>query len=105
MLCVKMYAVCRSHLCIVNVREYEVQDTLPLQLLPLCLFLRPILKIWRIWGNADEDHLGKSFQAMDFGLECQHDRTTASVNLTHRIGFRMLKLFRKIGEDFGGSIS
>ena len=31
MLCVKMYAVCRSHLCIVNVREYEVQDTFPLQ--------------------------------------------------------------------------
>ena len=26
-----MYAVCRSHLCIVNVREYEVQDTFPLQ--------------------------------------------------------------------------
>ena len=22
------------------------------------------------WGCADEDHLGKSFQAMDFGLEC-----------------------------------
>ena len=22
---------------------------------------------------ADEDHLGKSFQAMDFGLECQRD--------------------------------
>ena len=22
------------------------------------------------WGNADEDHLAKSFQAMDFGLEC-----------------------------------
>ena len=30
-LCVRMYAVCRSHLCIVNVREYEVQDTFPLQ--------------------------------------------------------------------------
>ena len=25
------------------------------------------------WGYAGEDHLGKSFQAMDFGLECQHD--------------------------------
>ena len=25
------------------------------------------------WGSADEDHLGKSFQAMDFGLECPHD--------------------------------
>ena len=25
------------------------------------------------WGFAVEDLLGKSFQAMDFGLECQHD--------------------------------
>ena len=25
------------------------------------------------WGYADEDHLGKSLQAMDFGLECQFD--------------------------------
>ena len=25
------------------------------------------------WGYADEDHSGKSFQAKDFGLECQHD--------------------------------
>ena len=31
MLSVKMYAVCRSQLCTVNVREYEVQDTFPLQ--------------------------------------------------------------------------
>ena len=30
MLCVRMYAVCLSHLCIVSVREYEVQDTFPL---------------------------------------------------------------------------
>ena len=22
------------------------------------------------WGDADEDHMGKSFQAMDIGLEC-----------------------------------
>ena len=36
------------------------------------LLLRPILKFWSIGGYADEDHLGKSFQAMDFGLECQH---------------------------------
>ena len=32
-------------------------------------------------------------------------RTTASVNWTHRIGFRMFELFHKIDEDFGGSIS
>ena len=25
------------------------------------------------WGCADEDHLGMSFQAMDFGLECLRD--------------------------------
>ena len=25
------------------------------------------------WGYADEDHLGKSFQAMDSGLEYEHD--------------------------------
>ena len=25
------------------------------------------------WGYADEVHLGKSFQAMDFGLECMRD--------------------------------
>ena len=31
------------------------------------------LQILEHWGHADEDHLGKSFQAMDFGLECQHD--------------------------------
>ena len=27
------------------------------------------------WSYADEDHLGKSFQAMDSGLECQRDVT------------------------------
>ena len=27
------------------------------------------------WGYADEDHLGKSFRAMDFGLDCLHDVT------------------------------
>ena len=25
------------------------------------------------WDCADEDHLGKSFQAVDFGLERKHD--------------------------------
>ena len=25
------------------------------------------------WDYADEEHLGKSLQPMDFGLECQHD--------------------------------
>ena len=32
-------------------------------------------------------------------------RSTTYVNLTRWIGFRMLELFRKIDEDFGGSIS
>ena len=32
-------------------------------------------------------------------------RTTALVSRTHRIGFSMFELFRKIDEDFGGSIS
>ena len=32
-------------------------------------------------------------------------RNTALVSWTHRIGFRMFELFRKIDEDFGGSIS
>ena len=53
------------------------------------------------WGYADEVHLGKSVRAKDFGLEC----ATAFVNVTRRIGFRMSELFRKIDEDFGGSIS
>ena len=39
-------------------------------LLPFRLFLRPILKKLAHWGYADEDHLGKSFQAMDSGLQC-----------------------------------
>ena len=32
-------------------------------------------------------------------------RTTALLNRTHRIGYRLFELFRKIDEDFGGSIS
>ena len=32
-------------------------------------------------------------------------RSTALVNRTYRIGFRMSELFRKIDEDFGGSMS
>ena len=47
------------------------------------------------WCHADEVHLGKSIRAKDFGL----------VNFAHRMGFRMSDLFRKIDEDFGGSMS
>ena len=63
--------------------------------------LRPILKFWSI----DEDHLGKSFQAMDFGFRMLACRNTALVNRTHRIDFSMIEPCRKIVEDFGGSIS
>ena len=41
-------------------------------LLPFRLFLTDP-QILEHWGFADEDHPGKSCQAMDFGLECQHD--------------------------------
>ena len=34
-------------------------------------------------GCAHEVHLGKSFRAMDSGLECQRDVTTAFVNFEH----------------------
>ena len=30
-------------------------------------------QILELLGYVDEDHLGKSFQAMDFGLACQRD--------------------------------
>ena len=30
-------------------------------------------QIWEHWCCADEDHLGKSFRAKDFGLECLRD--------------------------------
>ena len=30
------------------------------------------------WGYADEVHLGKSFRARDFGLECSHDEQRLS---------------------------
>ena len=43
------------------------------------------------WGYADEDHLGKSFQAMDFGLACQRDVQQAFVNFTRWIGFEDAK--------------
>ena len=39
------------------------------------LSLETDIQILKHWGYADEDHLGKSFQAMDFGLECKHDVT------------------------------
>ena len=32
--------------------------------------LETVPQILEHWGYADEDHLGKSFQAMNSGLEC-----------------------------------
>ena len=44
---------------------------------PIALAILSLLEtdpqILEKWGQAGEDHLGKSFQAMDFGLECEHD--------------------------------
>ena len=57
------------------------------------------------WGYADEDHLAKSFPSDGFWSRMLAWHTTAFVNWTHWIGFRMFELFRKIDEDFGGSIS
>ena len=36
-------------------------------------FLETDPQILEQWDYADEDHLGKSFQAMDLGTECQRD--------------------------------
>ena len=57
------------------------------------------------WGYSDEDHLGKSFQAMDSWSRMLAWRTTAFKNRTHRIGFSIFELFRKIDQEFGGSMS
>ena len=73
-------------------------------LLPLCLFLRPILKFWSIgvtlmrftWANVSERRILVSNFSVTYNR--------AFVNFTHRIGFRMSELFRKIDEDFAGSI-
>ena len=74
-------------------------------LLPLCLLLRPVLKFWSVgatlirftWAN-------KSVRAKDFGLECLRDVQRLSSIL--QIGsVSVCELFRKIDEDFGGSMS
>ena len=58
------------------------------------------------WGYADEDYLGKSHsKRWILVLNVSSDVPSAFVNSTHRIGIDMVELFRKIDEDFGGSIS
>ena len=54
----------------------------------------------RWWGSPE--HISPS---EEFWSRMSAWRATAFVNTTHRIGFRMSELFRKIDEDFGGSIS
>ena len=57
------------------------------------------------WCYADEDHLSNVIPSEGFWSRMSAWRNTAFVNWTHRIGFRVSELFRKIDEDFGGSIS
>ena len=54
----------------------------------------------RWWGSP-----GQIIPSDGFWSRMSAWRTTAFVNWTHRIGFRVFELFRKIDEDFGGSIS
>ena len=54
----------------------------------------------RWWGSP-----GQIIPSDGFWSRMLAWRTTAFVNLTHRIGFRTFELFRKVDEDFGGSIS
>ena len=63
-----------------------------------CTLLHREHESFEVLSLHDEDHLGKSYHTIDFGLECQQNRT-------HRIGLSMIELFRKINEDFGRSIS
>ena len=56
--------------------------------------------VLRWWGSPGQIIPSDGFWSRMFAW-----RTTAFVNRTHRIGFRMSELFRKIDEDFGGSIS
>ena len=57
------------------------------------------------WGYADEVHLGKSFLAKGFGLECQRDVQRLLCILHIGLTSVIFELFRKVDEDFGGSIS
>ena len=54
----------------------------------------------RWWGSP-----GQIIPSEGFWSRMSAWRTTAFVNCTHRIGFCVSELFRKIDEDFGGTIS
>ena len=68
-------------------------------------FLETDPQILERCGCADEDHFGQIIPSDGFWSRMLAWRNTASVSWTHRIGFSMFELFRKIDEDFGGSIS
>ena len=55
---------------------------------------------FRWWGSP-----GQIIPSDGFWSRMLAWRNTALVNRTHRIGFSIFELFRKIDEDFGGSIS
>ena len=55
------------------------------------------------WGCADEDVLGKVLLSDGSWSLSLASRNTTLVNGTHRIGFGMVELFRKIDDDLGGS--
>ena len=56
------------------------------------------------WGYADEVHLGNHSERRILASIFSW-RATTFVNFTRWIGFCMSELFRKIDENFGGSIS
>ena len=57
------------------------------------------------WGYADEVHHGQISPSEGFWSRMSCVTCNGFREFTHRIGFRMSELFRKIDEDFGGSIS
>ena len=59
------------------------------------LLLRPILKFWSV---------GVTLMRITWANHSERRILVSNVR-THRIGFSMFKLFRKIDEDLGGSIS
>ena len=66
-----------------------------------CLFLRQILKFWRVGAALlGQINPNKGFWSRIFGC-----RARAFVNLTRWIGFCMSEFFRKIDDNFGGSMS
>ena len=69
----------------------------------LLILLETDPEILERWGYADEEGSpGQIIPSDGFWSRMVARSTTGSVNRTHRIGFSMFELFRKIDEDFGG---